>query len=157
MNNESLFSSSKKFRHILNQLTKDKVLRIELISIAIAEFRITKKQATGLIDRGVYQLKQQGFVTTSGKSKNIYYQFCFNAIEDQQYQLINGYELTLYSEKEILEKELMQTRYELEAYQEFLAKMPQQKLKIVKLQQDCVEKLNQLGGKLRAIKQMLPL
>ena len=65
--------------------------------------------------------------------------------------------LVLSSEKKKIEKELAQIRYELEAYQEFLEKIPKQKLKIMRLQQETAEKLNQLNGKLRAVNQLLSL
>lgn len=71
--------------------------------------------------------------------------------------VVNDAALVLSSEKQILEKELAQIRYELEAYQEFLEKIPKQKLKIIRLQQDTAEKLNQLHGKLRAVNQLLSL
>lgn len=152
-----LFSSSKKFRHILNQLTSHKILRSELINIAITEFLLSEKQAIGLISRGIYQLKHQGLVKANGKTKNISYQFSFGVINHQPLHVVNDVRLVLSSEKKKLEKELAQIRYELEAYQEFLEKIPKQKPKIMRLQQDTAEKLNQLNGKLRAVNQLLSL
>ncbi|HHH0220731.1 TPA: hypothetical protein ACPZP6_003983 [Yersinia enterocolitica] len=157
MNQGILFSSSKKFRHILNQLTSHKVLRSDLINIVMIEFRLSKNQAIGLVDRGIYQLKHQGLVKATGKVKNISYQFSFGVISNPPLHVVNDAALVLSSEKQILEKELTQIRYELEAYQEFLEKIPKQKLKIMRLQQDTAEKLNQLNGKLRAINQLLSL
>ncbi|PWD73025.1 hypothetical protein [Pectobacterium versatile] len=157
MNQRILFSGSKKFRRILNQLTCHKVLRSELINIAITEFQLSEKQASGLIDRGVYQLKQQGLVRSDGRIKNISYLFSFGVINLQSLHTVNAEELVLCSERERLEKELTLIRYEQEAYQELLDKIPQQKLKIIKLQQDTDEKLNQLNGKLRAVNQLLSL
>lgn len=157
MNQGILFSSSKKFRHILNQLTNHKILRSDLINIAMAEFRLSEQQAVGLIDRGIYQLKHQGLVKATGKVKNISYQFSFDVMSNPPLYVVNDAAFLLSSEKQILEKELMQIRYELEAYQEFLEKIPKKKLKIMRLQQDTAEKLNQLNGKLRAINQLLSL
>lgn len=157
MNQGILFSGSKKFRRILNQLTCHKVLRSELINIAITEFQLSEKQASGLIDRGVYQLKKQGLVRSDGRIKNISYLFSFGVISNPALGVVNDAAFVLSSEKQILEKELAQIRYELEAYQEFLEIIPKQKLKIMKLQQDTVEKLNQLNGKLRAVNQLLSL
>lgn len=157
MNQRILFSSSKKFRHILSQLKNHKILRSELINIAIIEFQLTNKQAVGLIDRGIYQLKQQGLVKANGKLKNISYQFSFGVINHPLLHVVNDATLVLSSEKKKLEKELAQIRYELEAYEEFLEKIPKLKLKIMRLQQDNADKLNQLNGKLRAINQLLSL
>ena len=157
MNQEILFSSSKKFRHILSQLTHHKILRSDLINIAITEFRLSEKQAVGLIDRGIYQLKHQGLVKANGKVKNISYQFSFDVMSHPPLHVVNEAALVLSSEKKILEKELVQIRHELEAYQEFLEKIPKQKLKIMRLQLDTAEKLNQLNSKLRAINQLLSL
>lgn len=157
MNQGILFSSSKKFRRILNQLTNHKVSRSVLINMAITDFQLSEKQATGLIDRGVYQLKKQGLVRSNGRIKNISYLFSFEVISHPQRNVINDADLVLCSERERLENELSLTRYEQEAYQELLDKIPQQKLKIIKLQQDTDKKLNQLNGKLRAINQLLSL
>lgn len=157
MNQGILFSGSKKFRRVLKQLTCHKVLRCELINIAITEFQLSEKQASGLIDRGVYQLKKQGLVRSDGRIKNISYLFSFGVINLPPLLTVTDEELVLYSEKERLEKELALIRYEQEAYQELLDKIPQQKLKIIKLQQDTDEKLNQLNGKLRAVNQLLSL
>lgn len=157
MNQGILFSSSKKFRRVLNQLTCHKVLRSSLINIAITEFQLSEKQAAGLIDRGVYQLKKQGLVRSDGRIKNISYLFSFGVINHSQRHVINDEDLVLCSERERLEKEVSLIRYEQEAYQELLDKIPQQKLNIMKLQQETNEKLNQLNGKLRAINQLLSL
>lgn len=157
MNQGILFSSSKKFRHILNQLRNHKALRSQLINIAITEFQLTEKQAAGLIDRGIYQLRHQGLVKADGKVKNISYQFSFGVINHPPLHVVNDAMLLLSSEKKKLEKELAQIRYELEAYQEFLEKIPKKKLKIMRLQQDTAEKLNQLNGKLQAVNQLLSL
>ncbi|EOY5454507.1 hypothetical protein ACP6QU_000989 [Cronobacter dublinensis] len=157
MNQGMLFCSSKKFRHILNKLISHTILRSELINIAITEFQITHIQAAGLIDRGIYQLKRQGLVKANGKIKNISYQFSFGVINHQPLHIVNDATLVLSSEKKKIEKELAQIRYELEAYQEFLEKIPKQKLKIMRLQQETAEKLNQLNGKLRAVNQLLSL
>lgn len=157
MNQGILFISSKKFRHVLNQLRNHKILRSQLINIAITEFQLTEKQATGLIDRGIYQLRHQGLVKANGKVKNISYQFSLGVINHPPPHVVNDATLLLSSEKEKLQKELAQLRYELEAYQEFLAKIPKQKLKIMRLQQDTAEKLNQLNGKLQAVNQLLSL
>ena len=157
MNQGILFSGSKKFRRVLNQLTCHKVLRSELINIAITEFQLSEKQASGLIDRGVYQLKQQGLVRSDGRIKNISYLFSFGVISHPQLHVVNDEELVLCSERERLEKELALIHYEQKAYQELLDKIPQQKLKIMKLQQDTAEKFNQLNGKLRAVNQLLSL
>ncbi|NYS28958.1 hypothetical protein [Pantoea sp. WMus005] len=157
MNQGISFSSSKKFRHILNQLRNHKVLRSQLINIAITEFQLTEKQAAGLIDRGIYQLRHQGLVKADGKVKNISYQFSFGVINHPPLHVVNDATLLLSSEKKKLEKELAQIRYELEAYQEFLEKIPKKKLKIMRLQQDTAEKLNQLNGKLQAVNQLLSL
>ncbi|PLR19531.1 hypothetical protein PZBJ_21670 [Pantoea endophytica] len=157
MNQRILFSGSKKFRRILNQLTCHKVLRSELINIAITEFQLSEKQASELIDRGVYQLKQQRLVRSDGRIKNISYLFSFGVINLQPLHTVNAEELVLCSERERLEKELTLIHYEQEAYQELLEKIPKQKLKIMKLQHDTAEKLNQLNGKLRAINQLLSM
>ncbi|HAD41193.1 MAG TPA: hypothetical protein DCF88_13945 [Plesiomonas shigelloides] len=157
MNQGILFSSSKKFRHVLNQLTCHKVFRSVLINIAITEFQLSEKQAAGLIDRGVYQLKKQGLVRSDGRIKNISYLFSFGVISHSQHHVVNDETLVLSSERERLENELSLTRYEQEAYQELLDKIPRQKRKIIKLQQDTDKKLKQLNGKLRAIHQLLSL
>ncbi|EIM7728364.1 hypothetical protein LN119_001717 [Salmonella enterica subsp. enterica serovar Coeln] len=125
--------------------------------MAIKEFNLSEKQALGLIDRGIHQLKKQGLVRSDGGIKNISYLFSFGVINLPLLHTVNDEELVLSSEKETLEKELALIRYELEAYQELLGKIPQQKLKILKLQQDTTEKFNQLNGKLRAVNQLLSL
>lgn len=141
----------------MNQLRNHKALRSQLINIAITEFQLTEKQAAGLIDRGIYQLRHQGLVKADGKVKNISYQFSFGVINHPPLHVVNDAMLLLSSEKKKLEKELAQIRYELEAYQEFLEKIPKKKLKIMRLQQDTAEKLNQLNGKLQAVNQLLSL
>lgn len=156
MNQGILLSGSKKFRWILNHLTCHKVLRSELITIAIKEFQLSEKQASGLIDRGIYQLKKQGLVRSDGRIKNISYLFKFGVISHQQLH-VNDEELVLCSERERLKNELALIHYEQKAYQELLDKIPQQKLKIMKLQQDTAEKFNQLNGKLRVVNQLLSL
>jgi hypothetical protein len=128
-----------------------------LINIAITEFQLSEKQASGLIDRGVYQLKKQGLVRSDGRIKNVSSLFSFGVINLPPLHTVNDEELVLCSERERLEKELSLIRYEHEAYQELLDKIPQQKLKIIKLQQDTTEKSNQLNGKLRAVNQLLSL
>lgn len=152
-----LFSVSKKFRRVLNQLNCHRVLRSELINITIIEFQLSEKQASGLIDRGIYQLKKRGLVSSDGSVKNISYLFSFGVIKLLPLHPFNVEEHVLCSERERLEKELALIRYEQEAYQELMDKIPQQKLKIIKLQQDTDEKLNQLHGKLRAVNQLLSL
>ncbi|MBS0855337.1 MULTISPECIES: hypothetical protein [unclassified Tatumella] len=157
MNQGILFSSSKKFLHILNQLTNHKILRNDLINIAIIEFQLSKKQAVGLIDRGIYQLKHQDLVQASGNVKNISYQFSLEVMSHLPVNVAYDAAQLLTSEKQGLEKELMQIHYEQEAYQEFLEKIPNKKLSIMRLQQETAEKFNQLNGKLRAINQLLAL
>ncbi|WP_156137297.1 hypothetical protein [Pantoea sp. MBLJ3] len=131
------------------------ISRKSLINIAIDELNLSFKQAAGLVDRGIHELKKQGLVLSSGRPKHISYVFSLSIKNDEAFQLIIDEKLVLSSEKETLEKELSMISYELEAYQELLKKIPHKKLKIIKLQQDTLEKTNQLNGKLRAINQLL--
>lgn len=157
MNHGISFSCSKKFRRVLSRITCYKILRNDLIDMAIKEFQLSKKQASGLIDRGIHQLKKQGLVMSDGCIKNISYHLSSTVIKLPLFHKVNSEEHVLSSEKETLEQELVLIRYELEAYQELLDKIPQHKLKIIKLQQDAAEKFNQLNGKLRAVNQLLSL
>ncbi|MDA6274955.1 hypothetical protein OSK12_26350, partial [Escherichia coli] len=77
------------------------VLRSNLINIAMTEFRLSEKQAIGLIDRGIYQLKYQGLVKANGKVKNITYQFSFGVISHSPLHVVNDAALLLSSEKQI--------------------------------------------------------
>ena len=61
------------------------------------------------------------------------------------------------SEKQALETELNLTKYELEAYNELLLKIPQEKNKIILLHKKTSEKFFQLNGKLRAINQLMAI
>ncbi|EKT66686.1 hypothetical protein [Providencia alcalifaciens] len=157
MNHEMLTKISKKFRRILPLITNQKILRSELIYIATEELQLTKKKASGLIDRAIHQLKKQGLVISDGCTKNISYIFSFEVINPSKFHIFNDNEFDLPSEKEILEKELSLIHYELQAYLELLEKLPQKKFKITKLQHNATKKFNQLHGKLRAINQLLSL
>ncbi|WP_109406197.1 hypothetical protein [Proteus faecis] len=153
MNNEELMKVSKKFRRILPLITNQRILRSELINIAISELQLTEKKASGLIDRAIHQLKKQGLVISDGSTKNTSYIFAVGVINPLQFCI--DCEFDLLSEKEELEKELSLLCYELQAYQKLLEKIPQKKLKINKLQETAYEKCNQLNGNLRAINQLL--
>ena len=63
----------------------------------------------------------------------------------------------LASEKQVLETELNLTKYELEAYNELLLKIPQEKNKIILLHKKTSEKFAKLNGKLRAINQLIAI
>lgn len=155
MNHVTSFRSSKKFRQVLGKANSHLISRKLLISIAIEELNLSVKQAAGLVDRGIHELKKQGLVLSSGRPKHISYAFSVSMKNDEEFQLIIDDKHELSSEKETLEKELSMVRYELEAYQELLKRIPHKKVKITKLQQDTIEKSNQLSGKLRAINQVL--
>ncbi len=151
------FKISKKFGRVLAQINHNKISRNHLINIAIKEIKLSRIQATGLVDRGVHQLKMQGLVISSGSIKNIIYKFSSEVTNPSLFHQANDGNCMLSSEKKALEKDLLLIRYELQAYRELLEKIPQEKLKITKLQKDTAEKFNQLNGTIRAINQLLSM
>ena len=157
MNHKTSFRRSKKFRRILSKATCETISRKALINNAINSLELSEKQAAGLVDRGVCELKKQGLVISTRSRKHTTYVFSTSLINHQKLHEVNDAKSMLYREKKTLEKELSLIHYELEAYQELIKKIPQKKHKINKLQIDTTERAQKLNGKLRAVNQLLSL
>lgn len=123
------FKISKKFARVLAQINHNKISRNHLISIAIKEMKLSRVQATGLVDRGVHQLKMQGLVISSGSIKNIIYNFSSEVTNPSLFHQANDGNCMLSSEKKALEKDLLLISYELQAYRELLEKSHKKSLK----------------------------
>ena len=154
---EISFKISKKFRQVLAQTNHRIISRNDLIKLVIKETELSQVQATGLVDRGVHQLKAQGLATSIGQPKNIFYEFASEVRNPSLFCYENDSYDILTKEKKILEKGILLVQYELQAYEELLERIPKEKSKIIKLQKNTLEHLNKLNGQLRAVEQLLTL
>lgn len=130
-------------------------MRRELIDGAIQLMNLDEERASGLIDRGIHQLKIQRLVHAEGCKPARYY--LFNETVMQQVLLTQNrcqhYDLT--SEQRILQKELAIAQYELETYEELLQKISLRKQQILQLHGKTQANLLKLSGKIRAFSQLL--
>ena len=149
--------TNQKFVYILSKTEGLISKRKDLIDIARNEFSLTVAQASGLIDRNIHILKMLGAVSPEGGRSNRKYVFQSEIINDARLSMLSSGKGVLASEKQALETELNLTKYELEAYNELLLKIPQEKNKIILLHKKTSEKFFQLNGKLRAINQLMAI
>lgn len=140
---------------VLCQFNKNHIMRSELIDVAMKLIGLEEEKASGLIDRGIHQLKSQNLVHAKGCKPTRYY--LFNETVMQQVILMQDrcqhYDLT--SEQRSLQKELAIAEYELETYEELLQKVPLRKQHILQLHEKTQTNLLKLNGKIRALSQLL--
>jgi hypothetical protein len=146
--------TSEKFRQILSKTSGPIVKRKELIALAQTELHLSDSQSGGLIDRGMLILKKYGIASPEGPKGDRGYKLSENLWSDDK---LPSTTLVLTKTKSNIETELRLTTYELEAYNDLLEQIPQEKSKITKLRKDTTEKYFQLHGKLRAINQLIAL
>jgi hypothetical protein len=149
--------TSEKFRRVLSKTSGKIVKRQELITIAQVEFQLSNTQATGLIDRGILILKKYGMASPEGQKCNRGYLFPSNLWTEIIPISAGNAALALKEAKLNVETEIRLTSYELDAYDELLEKIPQEKPNINRLHKNTTEKFFQLHGKLRAIQQLISL
>lgn len=155
MHQGTLCKTSEKFRRVLAEIKCNHIKRKELIKIAISVNQLSEQQACGLINRNIYLLKRQGLVTSCGGRNHRGYEFDECLLRDTRICLPTSCHYDLLAEKKALEKEVLMTQYEMQAYNELLQKMPNEKHKINRLHKGATEKLYQLNGKLRAVNQII--
>lgn len=146
---------SSKFQQVLQSLNNHHITRNQLIELTANRLNLHKKQALGVVNQGILQLKMQGLVTRNYDENGLNYTFSPALMSMIKGRTCNKNHSILTDYKATLEKSLVLTGYELQAYDELIDKIPRAKIPILRLKNLAKVKMNIINGKLRAVEKVL--
>lgn len=160
------FSLNKQFKELLQHVEEASIKRTELIQLAVETTTLSKDQSSRFVDRNISKAKASGLITPSGKRNARIYHLSPDLIsmlsdrphgassqiseEKQSLSVVH-----LFEEEKRAGAELKLVLGEIEAYKDYINKIPDKRSNIMELLDESKDKASVLYGRLNAIKKII--